>query len=376
MPELLDPADQSGRDRAVATTPLPVAEVVRDVGVASGIQERVPVAQATEPLLLCERVSKWYGAVMGVNQVTLELRSGITGLVGANGAGKTTLLRLVTGHLRPDLGRVTLLGRDAWSSSAKRLVGYCPDVDAFYEDMSGRQFLREMARLSGFSSAHVQVRTELALERVGMVSRADRKLRGYSKGMRQRIKLGQALLHDPPLLVLDEPLSGIDPVGRAELVGLFHKLAADGKCLLISSHELDELEKLTDHVAIMARGRIAAAGPVARIRDRLADHPLTVRIDLRQSEFSDGTRDHRALAADLVRSLPEVIGLELVHDERAAEAGIGRLLVRARNTAQFFEKLNQLVLNELYDIVHLETLDDSTQAVLGYLLGSRGTATG
>jgi ABC-2 type transport system ATP-binding protein len=317
--------------------------------------------------MLCQRVSKWYGPVIGVNQVTLELREGITGLVGANGAGKSTLMRLITGHLRPDIGRVTIRGIDSWSSAAKRLVGYCPEVDAFYEEMSGRQFVLEMARLCGYPRTEAMRRAEQALEQVGMASRADRRLRGYSKGMRQRIKLAQALLHDPQLLVLDEPLSGIDPVGRAEMVTLFHDLAAAGKCLLISSHELEELEKLTDHVAIMSHGRIAAADTVGRIRDRLADHPLTIRIDVR----ADPQRSHgnRELAAALLAAVHDVVGVELLE---GAEAGIGRLLVRVRNNPRFFHDLNRLVLEEWFDIVHLETLDDSTQAVLGYLLGRRG----
>jgi ABC-2 type transport system ATP-binding protein len=337
---------------------------------------RVP--HSAEPLLLCQKVSKWYGPVIGVNQVTLELRQGITGLVGANGAGKTTLMRLITGQLRPDIGRVAVRGDDAWSAVAKRRVGYCPEIDAFYEEMSGRQFVQTMARLCGYPAAEARRRCEWALERVGMAGRADRKLGGYSKGMRQRIKLAQALLHDPELLVLDEPMSGIDPVGRAEFVQLFGDLAGQGKCLLVSSHELEELEKLTDHVAIMARGRIAAIDTVGRIRERLADHPLTIRIDLRCGEWRQPdketgrrgdrqTRHHRELAALLLSSIPEVVGVEVLED--ALDDPIGRLLVRARNPKRFFAALAELVLEEWYDIVHLETLDDSTRAVLGYLLG-------
>src|SRR5205085_12425322 len=157
---------------------------------------------------------------------------------------------------------------------------YCPDVDAFYEDMSGREFVTTMARLCGYERSQSFERSEAVLQRVGMSDRANRKLRGYSKGMRQRIKLAQALLHDPDLLILDEPLSGIDPIGRQEFLELFQSLAAQGKCLLISSHELEALEKLTNHVAIMARGRVAAVGTLPQIRDLLDDHPLSVRIDV------------------------------------------------------------------------------------------------
>ncbi len=322
---------------------------------------RIPAA-ALKPILLFEQVSKWYGPVIGVNHVSLELRGGITGLVGANGAGKSTLLRLATGQLKPTLGRVTVLGVDAWDWQAKRHVGYCPDVDAFYEDMSGRTFVQTMARLCGFERSESNRISEAVLERVGMADRADRKLRGYSKGMRQRIKLAQALLHDPDLLILDEPLSGIDPIGRQELLELFRGLAAQGKCLLISSHELEELEKLTDHVAIMARGRIAAVGTLTQIRDLLDDQPLTVRID---------TDEPRRLAGLLVGS-PDVVGVELEPKVLQCEAGDGTLLVKARHPLRFFKEVTRLVLEENVNVSRLEAQDDSAHAILGYLLGGSG----
>ncbi|HJZ94828.1 MAG TPA: ABC transporter ATP-binding protein [Gemmataceae bacterium] len=318
--------------------------------------------QATaEPVLLFEQVSKWYGPVIGLNQVTLELRGGITGLVGSNGAGKSTLLRLATGQLKPSLGRVTVRRIDAWDWRAKALVGYCPDNDAFYEDMAGREFVRSMARLCGFDKAEAERRTESVLERVGMADRADRKLRGYSKGMRQRVKLAQALLNDPELLVLDEPLSGIDPIGRQELLELFRGLVAEGKCLLVSSHELEELEKLTDHVAILTRGRIAAVGTVTQIRDMLDDQPLSVRID---------AADPRRLAALLVNR-PDVVGVDL-EPRVITDGGNGSLVVRAKNPRRFFEDFGRLVVSERLDVSRLEPLDESAHAVLGYLLGGSG----
>lgn len=314
-----------------------------------------------EPVLLFERVSKWYGPVIGLNQVTLELRGGITGLVGPNGAGKSTLLRLATGQLKPSMGRVAVRGRDAWDWEAKALVGYCPDNDAFYEDMTGRDFVRAMARLCGFDRTEANRRAEALLVRVGMDDRADRKIGGYSKGMRQRIKLAQALLNDPELLVLDEPLSGIDPLGRQEMLELFRGLAAEGKCLLVSSHELEELEKLTDHVAIMTRGRIAAVGTVTQIRDMLDDQPLSVRIDV---------ADPRRLSALLV-TLPEVVGIEF--EPKVLTNGThGALIVRARNPRRFFEDFGKLVISENLDVSRVEPLDESAHAVLGYLLGGSG----
>ena len=319
---------------------------------------RLPYRASTvvrpSPLLLFQQVSKWYGPVLALNQVTLELTEGITGLVGANGAGKSTLIRLATGQTRPTLGRVTVGGLDAADWRARLQVGYCPDHDAFYEDLTGRQFVREMARLCGFDRREANRRTEAVLDQVGMGDRADRPIRGYSKGMRQRVKLAQALLTDPALLVLDEPLGGIDPVGRAELLTLFRQLAADGKCLLVSSHELEELEKLTDHVAVMARGRIAAVGTLQQIRDLMDDFPLSVRVEV------DGTREF----ARRLMELPEVVGCDVASDDS--------LTVRAHHPQRFLKAFGRLAVANGVEVRRLEPLDDSAHAILGYLLGGSG----
>ncbi len=305
------------------------------------------------PLLLFEQVSKWYGPVLALNQISLELRSGITGLVGANGSGKSTLIKLATGQIPPTLGRVTVCGVDAAEWRARWHIGYCPDHDAFYEDLTGRAFVLTMAKLCGFARRDAEERTEKVLNLVGMAERADRKLRGYSKGMRQRIKLAQALIHDPALLILDEPLSGIDPLGRQEMIELFRMLAEMGKGLLISSHELEELEKLTNRVVIMARGRIAAVGTLAQIRERLDHFPASVRIELDRPE---------ELARKLFGS-HGVLGVDLV------ERG---LIVRAQNPAQFFTELGGIIVKHGYRVERLEPLDDSAHAILGYLLGGGG----
>jgi ABC-2 type transport system ATP-binding protein len=295
--------------------------------------------------------------VLALNQITLELTGGITGLVGANGAGKSTLLRMANGQLKPTLGRVSIRGIDARDWRARRLVGYCPDVDAFHEDLSGRQFVSVMARLCGYTRSEAHRRTETVLERVGMSDRADRKLRGYSKGMRQRIKLAQALLHDPELLILDEPLSGIDPIGRQDLLELFRSLAAMGKCLIISSHELEALEKLTGHVVIMARGRVAAVGTVPQIRDLLDDYPLSVRIEV------DRARD----VAREILAIPEVMSAEV---DGAGEKG--GVILKVRHPKRFFDAFGRLVIAQQLDVRRVEPLDESAHAILGYLLGGSG----
>lgn len=356
MPDVLASPDWEFRDRAL--TAAPTAAPVDPAGGAdptgageAALREAAP-RPASAPVLVLERVSKWFGPVIGVNQVSLELRPGITGLVGHNGAGKSTLLRLAAGQLQPDLGSVLVAGCEAWSPAAKRQVGYCPELDVFYEEMSGRQFVLALALLTGFARRDARRRTEDLLELVGMRDRADRPLAVYSKGMRQRIKLAQALLADPPLLLLDEPLSGIDPLGRRESIALFQQIAALGKCLLISSHELDELEKLTDHVAIMAAGRIAAVGTLTQIRELLDNHPHTIALRCEQ---------HRQLAAHLL-AMDEVLGFDRDGDQ---------LTVRTRHPQRFFEKLSLLVIHEHLDLSHLQTVDSSTQDVLGYLLGGK-----
>jgi ABC-2 type transport system ATP-binding protein len=357
MPDLrdvLDTPDSSRRDRALmASVPIPSSFVAQPSVSAKDKGQRTKDEATAVPLLLFERVSKWYGPVIGVNQVTLELRPGITGLVGSNGAGKSTLMRLATGQLKPDLGQVRVKGFDAWTPEAKRCVGYCPEIDAFYEEMSGRQFVEAMTRLCGYPRREATRRAGAALEAVEMTGRADRRLRGYSKGMRQRIKLAQALVHDPELLVLDEPMSGIDPIGRLEFVELFRRLAQQGKCIIVSSHELEELEKLTDYIAIMARGRIAAIGTIGEIRELLDDHPLSIRVDC----------DEPREVAKAVLGMTDVEGIEMDGDG---------LTVRARNPRRFFSEFTRLVLEESLEIRRLETLDDSVQAILGYLLGGRG----
>lgn len=331
---------------AVSITPLPTAT-------AFSQPTTLPPEAAAEPLLLFETVSKWYGSVLALNQVTLELRKGITGLVGSNGAGKSTLMKLATGQTKPTIGKVSVCGVDAWDWRARRLVGFCPDVDAFYEEMTGREFVTEMAKLCGYSSAAVRERTNAALERVGMAERATRKLRGYSKGMRQRIKLAQALLTDPRLLVLDEPLSGIDPIGRQELLELFRELADQGTGLIVSSHELEELEKLTNHVIVMARGRIAAVGTLQQIRDLMDDFPLSIRIDV---------DDVKSVARRLL-SFDGVMGVD-VNEES--------IFVRAKNPTHFFREFGRFTSSEMIEIRRLEPLDDSAHAVLGYVLGGSG----
>jgi ABC-2 type transport system ATP-binding protein len=305
--------------------------------------------QDATPLIEFTSVSKWYGPVIAVNDVTLRLEPGITGLVGPNGAGKSTVMKLLTGQLRPSLGRVRIGGVSAWSAAAKSHVGYCPDVDSFYEEMSGRRFVFTMARLHGFKRQAARNRTEQVLRQVGMIDRADRPLGAYSKGMRQRIKLAQALVHDPGLVVLDEPLNGVDPVGRVELVDLFRRLARGGKAILISSHILDEMDQLADRVLFLFRGHILASGSLDQIRDMLDDHPLHVRITV------DKVRE---LAARLIR-LPCVGGADL--------RGPDELVLQIHRPSEFFGSFAEIVMEGGFEVERLQVIDASAEAIFEYL---------
>jgi len=296
-------------------------------------------------------VSKWYGPVIGVNRIDLEIEPGAVGLLGPNGAGKTTLLGLVTGGLRPDLGEVEVFGRPIWNQPAVlRRIGCCPETDRFWDEMTGRAFVENMARLSGMTRRRAAERARAALEAVGVWDLAQRRIAGASRGTRQRIKLAQALVGDPELLVLDEPLTGVDPEGRLLLLGLFRRLADEGRTLIFSSHILHEVEALTDRVILLQRGRVIGAGSVAEIRRLIADRPLAVRIE---------TDRPRELAALLARE-PSVV--EIAFDGGAA------LDLRVGSPEAFFALLGGRVLEAGADVRSLEVLDDSVAAVFEYLM--------
>ncbi len=295
-----------------------------------------------------DRVTKFYGPVIGVNNISCRIGPGITGLLGANGAGKSTLIKLASGQLRPSSGEVRIGAHAAWSTAAKRLFGYSPDINSFYEEMTGREFVYAMTRLYGYSRREARERTELALAEVDMTSRAQRRLAGCSHGMRQRVKLAQALVHDPPVLLLDEPLSGIDPGGRKEINELLVRLADAGKTILVSTHILVEIEQLADTILVISRGRILASGTLAKIREMLDDQPLTIEI---------AATPLRRLAA-LLAEFAEVRSIEIQDDA---------LIVRTAAPARFFAALGDLVLEHGLEVRRLQTLDAGADAVFGYL---------
>jgi ABC-2 type transport system ATP-binding protein len=246
------------------------------------------------------RASRWYGPVIALNDVTTTVGPGVTGLLGPNGAGKSTFLKLAAGQLAPSQGEVRVLGKAAWGSPELfHRVGVCPETDAFWEGLTGLQFLTALLRLTGFDDAECRRRADHALEQVALTEARDRKIGGYSKGMRQRIKMAQSLAHEPQVLLLDEPLSGMDPVNRRRTVDLVKKLGREGRTVLVSSHILHEVEAMTRRVLLIHNGRILAEGDVREIRDLMDEHPHTVALR---------ARDPRALARAVVGA-PHVLSL-------------------------------------------------------------------
>lgn len=297
-------------------------------------------------ILQAERLNRWYGQVIALNDVSLTVPPGITGLLGPNGAGKTSLLRIAAGLMRPSGGSIRILGEDPWNNPGlSRRVGYCPEHDGFLEWMTGREFVRTLARLRGVGAAAA---VDLALERGKLGEVADRGIAGYSRGMRQRLKIAQAIVHDPQFLILDEPLTGTDPIVRLELLELIRQFAREGRSLLVSSHVLHEIEAMTSHIAVIHRGRLVALGDLHAIRELIDRHPHTVHVR------SDRPRD---LAARLIRC-DEVVEVRFED---------GRLAVRTRRPDEFYSKLSALSLESGCVVEEISSPDDNLEAVFRYL---------
>jgi ABC-2 type transport system ATP-binding protein len=297
-----------------------------------------------------EHVAKWYGRVIGLVDVAVEIRPGVTGLLGPNGAGKSTFLKLLTGQLTPSQGTVRLLGKDPFRSpSVHARVGFVPEQDAFYDDMTGRAFVRYLTRLHGYDAADATRHAEVALDRVGLSDVADRRIRTYSKGMRQRIKLAQAIAHEPEVLILDEPLTGMDPVARRRTMDLIREFAGRGATVIVSSHVLHEVEAMTSEVVLLHQGRVLARGGKDEIRREISRVPH--KILLRSAE-------PRALARELLQ-LPGVVGVHLAD---------GEVRVETRFPDEFYDRLPRIVLEQRVPVEALEAEDVGLDAIFEYLV--------
>lgn len=298
-------------------------------------------------------VSKFYGDILGVNRVSLRIGPGITSLVGPNGAGKSTLMNLMTGLLQPTRGRISVLGATAADPEALfQKVGYCPLFDSFPRGFTGWEFVESYLALHGYARAKLNELVETAIERVGLSDAAGRKVDGYSKGMRQRIRLALAIAHQPEVLVLDEPLNGLDPLARAEVIRLFRKLADDGMYLILSSHILHEVDILSDRVVVLNNGYVIADGDVSGVRQEMKQHPAQIVIRC----------DHAAKLAARLFGEPHVVEVKL-HEDR------GGLLVKSSDPDGFYLAMNRIVLEGGIRFDSIAPADDDLNAVYQYLIG-------
>ncbi len=296
-----------------------------------------------------DNVSKWYGDVVAVNGVSLQVFPGITGLLGPNGAGKTTLLHLISGLAACSEGSVTVLGEPARNNpDLYHRIGVMTEQEAVYGFFTGRQFLESIAKMRGLSP--VKPAIDRALEIAGMADAQDRRLGGYSRGMRQRMRLAAALLHDPEVLILDEPLSGTDPRQRLEFHAAMVRFAAEGRTVLVSSHILEEVEQLADRIVLMVSGKLAAAGDIRAIREKLDEQAYKVRVV---------TDTPRAMAAALVQ-LDEVDSVNLGPESD--------LIVLSRNVGVLQQSIPRLAHELGLRLFRVEPLDESLESIFGYVV--------
>ena len=305
----------------------------------------------SEPVLVAEHVSKWYGQIIGLNDVSVSVPHGITGLLGPNGAGKSTFMKLITGQLRPSKGSVQVLGQPIWGNPKLYFrLGFCPEQDAFYERMTGIDWVTALVRLNGYGEKDARAAAERALAAVDLTDVAGKRIGAYSKGMRQRVKLAQALVHDPELLILDEPLSGMDPLGRRRTIRMIREWARQGRSVIVSSHILHEIESMTTNVLLINNGRILAEGNVHQIRDLIDEHPHTVHIR---------AADPRGLARDFLRHA-DVISLRFEP---------GAVVVETGKPDEFYGRLTDLIASGACGAVEEVTSpDDNLQSVFKFLV--------
>ncbi len=303
-------------------------------------------------VITAENLSKWYGHILGVSEINLEIRPGIKGLLGPNGAGKSTFLKLVSGQLKPSIGKIRVLGEDVFANpDVFSRIGVCPEADSFYPDMTGGEFTLFMAHLHGFEGGQAKTRAGEALEKVGLQDNAHRQVKAYSFGMRQRLRLAACLVHDPEVLLLDEPLRGIDPLWRIRISKMLKELEAEGKTVVVSSHILPEVEGLTEEIVLIHQGKVFAQGDIHTIRNLLDDHPHQIFVRC----------DRARLLAERMIGHPAVRSVSL--------DGENGLTLSTDRQDPCFEALTQAIAEQDLAVEELTSPDDNLQAIFDYLVG-------
>jgi ABC-2 type transport system ATP-binding protein len=311
------------------------------------------VTPDTPAIVKADHVSKWYGQVIGLNDVSVSVPPGVTGLLGPNGAGKSTFMKLITGQLKPSKGALTVFGEPIWRNPKIYFdIGFCPEQDAFYERMTGLEWVTALVRLNGLSDKEAGEAAHKALADVDLLDAANKKIGAYSKGMRQRVKMAQALVHDPQLLILDEPLSGMDPIGRRKTVRLIREWGRAGKSVIVSSHILHEIESMTSNILLINNGRILAEGDIHQIRDLIDEHPHTIYVR---------AQDPRRLARQFLDRPDD--------DVRSMKFESGAVVVETGKPDLFYARVTEMAASgEFGSIDEVTSPDDNLQAVFQYLV--------
>lgn len=314
------------------------------------------VSVSADKMIVFEDVSKFYGEILGVNRVNLQITPGITSLVGPNGSGKTTLMNLMCGLLKPTRGRISVLGISPDNPEELfQKLGYCSQFDSFPRGATAREFVEFYLSVSGYTKPAVREMAHIALERVSLTEAADRKVSAFSKGMRQRVRLAQSIAHNPSVLVLDEPLNGLDPMARAETIRLFRALADAGMYLIISSHILHEVDMMSDSVVLLHNGYVVAEGEVRGVRDEIVEQPIQILIRCDRPQI---------LAAHLFEN--EFTVEARIHDDRQG------LFVKTRRPDDFYLLLNRVITEQNLEIESVAPVDDDLNAVYQYLITTDG----
>jgi ABC-2 type transport system ATP-binding protein len=308
---------------------------------------------STDAIVAADGCSKWYGHVLGVSDVTWRLRAGIVGLLGPNGAGKSTLIKLMAGLLAPSRGTLAVYGASPFADTAvRRRIGYAPEHDKTWDELTARELVATMAELAGVPRGRAGEAAERAIAAMGMTDALHRRVRGFSKGMRQRTKLATAIAHDPDFLLLDEPLTGVDPIARVDIVERIRELGRAGKTIVVSSHVLYEIEQLTSEIVVLYRGQVLAEGNVYEIRKLIDRHPHRIRVECDQP---------RAVAAALA-SADHVARIVF---ER------GAVVLETRDPDRCYDQLAETVLASKIAVTALTSPDNNLGAVFEYLTGGR-----
>jgi len=309
---------------------------------------------AAAGVVVADRCSKWYGHVLGVSDVSWTLRGGIIGLLGPNGAGKSTLIKMMAGLLQPSRGTLAVYGQSPFHDTAvRRRIGYAPEHEQTWDELTARELVTAMARLAGVPAGKADATARAALDQVGMTSAMERKVRGFSKGMRQRTKLATAIAHDPDFLLLDEPLTGVDPMARIDIVARIKQLGEAGKTVVVSSHVLYEIEALTSDILVIYRGQVLAEGNVYAIRQLIDRHPHRIRVECDQ---------------------PHALAAALAGEDHVARLSFerGAVVIETRDPDRCYDQIASAVLGARLAVTALSSPDNNLGAVFEYLTGDGG----